>query len=79
MKKYMKIYEHDHFYKTYEDRRNNLYLLMLNEDIGIWIKENLSGSYDINGDDYYEYDRCNYIIIEFEKEEDAMAFKLTWQ
>lgn len=79
MKKYMKIYEHDHFYKQYEDRKNNLYMLLLNDDIEKWIKENLTSSYDINGDDYYEYDRCNYIIIEFEKEEDAMAFKLRWQ
>lgn len=79
MKKYIKIYEYDHFYKQYEDRKNNLYMLLLNDDIEKWIKENLTSSYDINGDDYYEYDRCNYIIIEFEKEEDAMAFKLRWQ
>lgn len=76
--KYIKIYENDHFYKQYEDYKNNLYMLLLNDDIEKWIKENLTSSYDINGDDYYEYDRCNYIIIEFEKEEDAMAFKLRW-
>ncbi len=76
--KYMKIYEHDHFYKSYEDRRNNLYMLLLNDDIVEWMVENITGDYDINVDDYYEYDRCNFMIIEFAKEEDAVAFKLRW-
>lgn len=75
---YIKINEHDHFYKQYEDRKNNMYFIFLNDDIEKWIEENLTGSYDINCDSYYEYDRCNYIIIEFEKEEDAVAFKLRW-
>ena len=78
MKRYMKIYEYDHFHKDYEDRRNNLFLTVLNEDVGLWIHENLSGSYDITLDDYYESDECSYIFIEFETNEDAMAFKLMW-
>ena len=76
--KYMEIYEHDHFYKSYEDRRNNLYILFLNDDIEKWIEENITSRYDLNMDDYYEYDRCDYIIIEFENDEDAVAFKLRW-
>ena len=76
--KYMKIDEHDHFYKQYEDYKNNMYFLTLNDDIEQWIAENLTGGYDINGDGYYEYDRCHFMIIEFETDEDAMAFKLRW-
>ena len=76
--KYMEIYEDDHFYKSYEDRRNNLYILFLNGDIEKWIEENITSRYDLNMDDYYECDRCNYIIIEFENDEDAVAFKLRW-
>ncbi len=75
---YIRIDEHDHFYKQYEDFKNNMYFLFLNDDIEKWIEENLTSRYDLNVDDYYEYDRCNYIIIEFEKEEDAVAFKLRW-
>lgn len=75
---YIRIDEHDHFYKQYEDFKNNMYFLFLNDDIEKWIEENLTGSYDINCDGYYEYDRCNYIIIEFENEGDAVAFKLRW-
>ena len=74
----MKIYEYDHFYKSYEDYRNNLYILILNNDVKDWLTENIISDYDINVDDYYEYDRCDYIIIEFENEIDAMAFKLRW-
>ena len=100
---YIRIDEHDHFYKQYEDFKNNMYFLCLNDDIEKWIEENLTsrydlnvddydnvktipavieesltGSYDINCDGYYEYDHCNYIIIGFEKEGDAVAFKLRW-
>lgn len=75
--KYMKIYEHDHFYKQYEDYRNNMYFLILNDDVEKWIEENLAGSYDINVDDYLNY-KESYIIIEFQTNEDAMAFKLMW-
>ena len=74
---YMKIYEHDHFNKQYEDYKNNMYLLMLNDDIEKWIKDNLSGSYDINCDDYVS-DHCDFIVIEFTNIDDAMAFKLRW-
>jgi len=74
----MKIYEHDHFHKEYEDFRNNLYLTVINDDITVWLYENIIGGYDINVDDYYEYDQCNYIFIDFENEEDAVAFKLRW-
>jgi len=73
----IKIYEHNHFHKEYEDYKNNLYILMLNDDVEKWIEENLTGNYDINCDDYYEYDCC-YMIIEFINDEDAMAFKLRW-
>ena len=75
---YIRIDEHDHFYKQYEDFKNNMYFLCLNDDIEKWIEESLTGSYDINCDGYYEYDHCNYIIMGFEKEGDAVAFKLRW-
>lgn len=78
--KYMEIYEDDHFYKAYEDRRNDLYILTLNDDVATWIYENMGNKYDINCDDYVNdrSQRCDFIIIEFETEEDAMAFKLRW-
>ena len=72
------IYEHDHFHIEWEDMRNGLYFTVLNDDVGSWLKENLAGNYDVNCDDYLNDIDCDYLIIEFTNEEDAVAFKLRW-
>ena len=77
MKKCMKIYEHDHFHLEYEDYKNNLYILVLNDEIEKWIEENLIGSYDVDVEDYYNR-LSDTVVIEFTHAEDALAFKLRW-
>ena len=75
----VEIHEHDHFYKTYEDYRNNLYILNLNDDIDAWIKENVKNHWDIDCEDYYQNSsKCEHMFILFTDEIDAMAFKLRW-
>lgn len=79
-----KIYEHDHFYKHYEDYKNGLYMICLNDNIEKWLDENIQTRYDINVDDYYNsrwgsaQKKVDHVIIEFIDREDAMAFKLMW-
>ena len=76
---YFRIYEHDHFYRQYEDVRNNLFMLILNQDLEDWLEENMKGRYDVNCDDYYDTrGRSAHMIIEFTDEADAMAFRLRW-
>ena len=78
MKSYsFKLYEHDHFYKTYEDVKNNLYILELTDSMANWIDENIEGHFDINCDNYYSHNG-GHIIIEFSDVTEAMAFKLYW-
>jgi hypothetical protein len=77
----IKLYEVDHFYKKYEDYKNNLYMLELNDKIIEWLDDNMIGSYDIDEDDYdtyHQYGDCDYIYIIFTEEADAVAFKLRW-
>lgn len=68
-----KIYENDHFYKRYEDRKYNLYILYLTDDVEEWIDENIIGEYDIS---YGE--KSDETMMVFDDETDAMAFKLQW-
>lgn len=74
-----KIYEYDHFGKYWEDRKNGLFMLELNCDIEKWLDEHISEYYDINCDDYYDNpDKCDFMIIEFANEREALTFKLRW-
>lgn len=75
---WIKIYEHDHFHREWEDYKNNLYMLLLNDDVEQWVEENLTGTYDINCDDYLIDSHCGMMIIDFSNNEDAMAFILRW-
>lgn len=75
-----KIYEHDHFYRQYEDRKNNLYMLNLNKELEDWLDNNIKEEYSINCDDHCnDPHRCNYMYIEFTEITDAMAFKIYWE
>lgn len=72
-----KIYEYDHFYRAYEDRRNNLYILTLNDDVEKWLDKNVISTYDINCDDHYN-NGDDFIIIEFKDLDDAFCFEMWW-
>lgn len=75
-----KLYEHDHWFKQYEDIKNNLYMIQLAYNFEKWLDENIIYNYDVNCDEHYNDPRnCNYVIIEFNNETDALAFKLRWE
>jgi len=69
--------EHDHFNIEYEDYKNNMYFVMLNDEIEVWIRENLNSDYDLDCEDYYYY-KDSSIYITFANDEDSVAFILRW-
>lgn len=69
--------DEDYYHKHWEDYKNNQYWFILNDDVEKWIKENLSGDYELDCEDHW-YDRGTAIYIVFENDEDSMAFKLRW-
>ncbi len=68
---------YDFFHLEYEDRKNGLINIIMNDDIQIWMDKNIIGHYDMNRDDFYN-DGKEILIMEFIEEVDAMAFKLMW-
>lgn len=67
----------DFFHLEYEDFKHNMVNIVMNDDIQKWIDENFISAYDINCDSFYN-DGIKTLIIEFENDADALAFKLMW-
>jgi len=71
----VKIYEHDHFDKSFEDRKNNLYIVDLLPEIEEWIKKNTSGDYELNCEDLFMgYEE--FILLCFNTNVEACMFRM---
>lgn len=70
-----------HYTWHYEDHKNNMYILYLNDDIEKWMEENIEGEWDIHNEHMSGYlvggANMTHSLM-FENEEDAVAFKLRW-
>lgn len=76
----VKIFQEDHFIKSYEDRKNNLFIIELNNDVDQWIQKNVKGDYDLDCEELYTSDTdIDYVYVIFEDEDDALRFKLRWK
>jgi len=73
----IEIFEFDHYEKKFEDRRNNLYILELYNDIEEWLEKNLSNRFDIDCEDAYQ-ENASFMHILFETDYDAMLFRMNW-
>lgn len=74
----VEIYEDEHFYKSYEDLRNNLYILYLADEVEAWCEEHVKNDYDMYCEDYYMERDSHAVSMEFENERDAFAFEMEW-
>ena len=51
----------------------------IEEGLEKWLEENINGPYTINPEFTNDVDVNCLLILDFEYEDDAMAYKLTWE